>query len=85
MAENKATYEEISKASISDARNVVISKCSKGGYTLAQQTIFTEGKNEIAMFMKGAIHIKDIDALKRVRDAINIAISTIEDETADWD
>lgn len=85
MAENKATYEEISKASISDARNVVISKCSKGGYTLAQQTIFTEGKNEIAMFMKGAIHIKDIDALKRVRDAINIAISIIEDETADWD
>ena len=37
MASKKITYEEISSAKVTDKRNVVISSCSRGGYTIAQQ------------------------------------------------
>lgn len=75
MAKEKIKYEEISKANISDAKNLVISYCSKGGFTLAQQMLAKDGNHEVAVFLKGAAHIKDIDALTRVRDAVNIAIA----------
>ena len=88
MAKDKIKYEEISKANISDARNLVISYCSKGGFTLAQQMLAKDGKLEVAVFLKGATHIKDIEALVRVRDAINIAIQVAEERVEagdDWD
>lgn len=88
MAKNKIKYEEISKANISDARNLVISYCSKGGFTLAQQMLAKDGKHEVAVFLKGAMHIKDIETLTRVRDAINIAIRVAEERVEagdDWD
>lgn len=78
MAKEKIKYEEISKASISNAKNLVISYCSKGGFTLAQQMTAKDGNHEVSVFLKGAAHIKDIDALVRVRDAINIAIAEAE-------
>ena len=84
MASDKTRYDEITKARISDARNVVISTCSKGGYTIAQQMIAKDGKSEVAVFMKGAIHVKDIEALEKIRDALNIAISSVQDEE-NWD
>lgn len=87
MASEKTRYDEITKARISDARNVVISSCSKGGYTIAQQMIARDGKSEVAVFMKGAIHIKDIEALERVRDAINVVLNHNEAgvEDDEWD
>lgn len=78
MAKETVTYEEITKARISDARNLVISRCSKGGYTLAQQMVVRDGKSEVAMFLKGAIHIKDVEAMKSVRDALDIVIAESE-------
>lgn len=88
MAKEKIRYEEISKANISDARNLVISRCSKGGFTLAQQILAKDGKHEVGVFMKGAIHIKDIDAMERVKDAINVVIQQAKeraDEDDSWD
>ena len=84
MASEKTRYDEITKARISDARNVVISTCSKGGYTIAQQMIARDGKSEVAVFMKGAIHVKDIEALEKIRDALNVVISSAQ-EHENWD
>lgn len=84
MASEKTRYDEITKARISDARNVVISTCSKGGYTIAQQMIARDGKSEVAVFMKGAIHVKDIEALEKIRDALNVVISSAQ-EQENWD
>lgn len=84
MASEKTRYDEITKARISDARNVVISTCSKGGYTIAQQMIAKDGKSEVAVFMKGAIHVKDIEALEKIRDALNVVISSAQ-EQENWD
>ena len=82
MASEKTRYDEITKARISDARNVVISNCSKGGYTIAQQMIARDGKSEVAVFMKGAIHVKDVEALCKIRDALNVVISEAEEHPA---
>ena len=83
---NKAEYTEISKASVSDSRNIVISDCSKGGFTLAQQAVIREGKKEASVFLKGAFQIDDINGLYNLRDALNLAIKTIENRDDDeWD
>lgn len=90
MADNKTKYEEIAKAKISDNRNLVISSCSKGGYTLAQQLGIADGKATVSVFLKGAIHISNREALEKVRDAINIALRQIDEGTVgaegvEWD
>lgn len=74
----KVTYEELSEAKISDKRNIVISKCSVGGYTLAQQMIIEEGDSKTKLFLKNAIHVEDENYLLNLRDAINMALSKIE-------
>lgn len=77
MAKN-VEYEELSTASISDKRNIVISEYSKGGYTLGQQVVVEEGSKKINMFVKNSIQIENIEGLYNLRDALNIAISKIE-------
>lgn len=77
MAKN-VEYEELSTASISDKRNIVISEYSKGGYTLGQQVVIEEGSKKINMFVKNSIQIENIEGLYNLRDALNVAISKIE-------
>lgn len=84
----KPQYKEVSKAPISDKRNIVISSCSSGGYTIAQQSLIQEGDKKTYMFYRGAISIKDLEHLYNVRDAINIAIKKIEEQIEEdkaWD
>lgn len=79
---NDITYTEIAKTKISDTRNLIISACSKGGFTLAQQLEITEGKNKTTtVFMKGAIHIDSIDAISNVIDMLEDAIEACEDSS----
>ena len=89
MAKNKIEYNEISKAKISDTRNIVISRCSKGGFTVAQQLDIKEGDGKsTTVFMKGAFHVDDVHGLYELRDAINFAIEATENEAedaSDWD
>lgn len=73
-------YIELSKAKIQDKKNLVISKNAfKPGFTLALQVIFEEEKRKIAVFMKGAIYMEDLEALYSLRDALNEAITKTED------
>ena len=89
----KAEYRQLSKARVTKNRNIVISECSKGGFTIAQQLVVSDDQNEVSVFMKGAMHIHDFDALIAVRDALDEAIgAVIEDEegesienNVDWD
>lgn len=87
---NKIEYKEISKAKVTESRNVVISACSKGGFTIAQQLVAKEGDGDkvTTVFMKGAFHVDDIHGLYNLRDAINLAIQVSEqDQSSDdsWD
>lgn len=82
-------YKEISRAKVTDTRDVVLSSCSKGGYTIAQLMSVKEGDVTTPVFMKGAIHVADLAALYNLRDSINVAIEKIEttddSEDGNWD
>lgn len=89
MAKNKVSYTELSKAKVTDSRNIVISNCSKGGFTIAQQLVTVESDEKTTLtFLKGAFHVDDIKGLYELRDAVNLAIKITEDGQDDdesWD
>lgn len=87
MARNRIEYSEISKAKVTEKRSIVISTCSKGGYTMAQRLDTDEDDKTTSVFLKGAFHINDIQGLYNLRDAVNLAIKKTEDglEDTDWD
>lgn len=79
MARNEVKYAEIAKASVTPTRNIVVSHCSKGGFTVAQQLVAKEGSGkDTTVYLKGAFHIDAIEGLYNLRDAINIAIHQAE-------
>mgnify|MGYP003290533564 CR=1 FL=1 len=89
MAKTKVEYNEIARAKVTDSRNIVISNCSKGGFTIAQQLEAKENGKTTSVFLKGAFHVDDIHGLYNIRDAINLAIKKAAEEDAndeaDWD
>lgn len=72
----KAHYTELSNAEITENRNIVISECSKGGFTVAQQ-LKAEGAK---VFMKGALHIDNLEGLYNLRNALNVAIDKVAEK-----
>jgi hypothetical protein len=86
-AKSKIEYNEVSRAKVTESRNIVISTCSKGGYTIAQQLVAQEDGKATAVFMKGAFHVDDVRGLYELRDAINLAIQIGETNNPDdnWD
>lgn len=80
MWNQKTEYSEIARAKISKSRNVVISNCSRGGFTIAQQIEVKEGEIFTSVFMKGALHVDDVQGLVNIRDAINLAIKMAEEK-----
>lgn len=88
MAKSKIEYTEISRAKVTDSRNIVISSCSKGGFTIAQQLEAKENDKITSVFLKGAFHIDDLYGLYNLRDAVNLAIKITEEnvnDEAEWD
>ena len=85
---NKVEYVEIARAKVTKSRNIVISNCSEGGFTIAQQLETTEEGKPISVFLKGAFHIDDLKGLYEFRDALNLVIDQIEEvekNAEDWD
>lgn len=88
MAKSKIEYNEISRAKVTDSRNIVISSCSKGGFTIAQQLEAKENDKTTSVFLKGAFHVDDIHGLYNIRDAVNLAIKVAEENNnggVEWD
>ena len=71
----RAEYHRLSSAKISKSKNIVVSKCSKGGFTIAQQLVVSDDQSEVSVFLKGAYHVRDVEALEAVRDALDEAIA----------
>ena len=88
---DNTTYDELSKVKIADKRNAVISQCSKGGFTIAQQLEVIEGDKKTNVFLKGALHVETTEGLVNLRDAINVALAQInqsgksENKNPNWD
>lgn len=85
----KMTYKEVSRAQISKTKMFVLSECSKGGYTLAQQmSVMDEMTGKpMTVFLKGAIHIANAAALERIRDMFTVALERYKEDhdSIDWD
>lgn len=79
MAKSKIEYTELSRAKVTDSRNIVISSCSKGGFTVAQQLQAKENDKTTSVFLKGAFHVEDVNGLYNLRDAVNVAIKMAEE------
>lgn len=85
---SKIEYTELSRAKVTDSRNIVISSCSKGGFTVAQQLQAKENDKTTSVFLKGAFHVEDVNGLYNLRDAVNVAIKMAEESgpnDEDWD
>lgn len=85
---SRYTYKEIARAKVSETRNVVISQCSGGGFTIAQQLDVQEGDKKMTVFLKNSIHLDDVKGLYELRDTINYALKSIESSPKDeeeWD
>lgn len=67
-------YTKLSSAQIQETRKLVISECSRGGFTLAQQVTVDEGGKKTNVFFKNAIHVDSVEGLVNLRDALNVAI-----------
>ena len=93
--ESKPSYMQLASSRASGSKNLVISSCSAGGFTLAQQLVSIDpdtGEKQ-TVFLKGACKIRDIDALKAFHQAIGLAIREAEnierikneDDGIEWD
>lgn len=82
MARSEIKYTEIARASVTPTRNIVVSRCSKGGFTIAQQLVAKEQSGtDTVVYLKGAFHIDDVHGLYNLRDALNVAIHKAESES----
>lgn len=84
----KIEYTEIARAKVTEKRYIVISSCSKGGFTVAQRLDTEEDGRVTTVYLKGAFHVNDVQGLYNLRDAVNMAIKKTEEgltDDADWD
>lgn len=85
----RPTYKEVSRAQISKSKAFVLSECSKGGYTLAQQmSVIDETTGRpVTVFLKGAIHISNIGTLEKISNMFQQALQRWKEdrEAIDWD
>lgn len=79
MMSNVQRFTELSRANINDNRDIVISLTQSGTVVMAQQLNVAEGKTIHGIFLKGAFEIPTIDALYRLRDAVDKAIEMQND------
>ena len=77
MSKNN-NFTELSSASISESKKLIISQFDKGGFTIAQQLVAKDQGKLMTIFLKDAIHIEDESGLYNLRDAVNLAIQKIE-------
>lgn len=70
----KSNFVEIANATLSSKRQAVISRLDDGSYTIGQKLEVKEGEKVMQIFLKGALHAEDLNALQNLRDAINVVL-----------
>lgn len=70
----KSNFVEIANATLSPKRQAVISRLDDSSYTIGQKLEVKEGDKVMHIFLKGALHAEDLNALQNLRDAINVVL-----------
>lgn len=70
----KSNFVEIANATLSSKRKAVISRLDDGSYTIGQKLDVTDNGKTMQIFLKGALHAENLNALQNLRDAINVVL-----------
>lgn len=71
---------------ITKNRNMVVSRCDTGGFTIAQQLEVDEGGKKTKVFMKGAIFVDSLENFSHVVDMLaDVRRKAEEIENTQWD
>lgn len=72
---SKSNFVELANATLSGKRQAVISRLDDGSYTIGQKLEVKDGDKTMGVFLKGALHADNIEALQNLRDALNVVLS----------
>ena len=72
---SKSNFVELANATLSSKRQAVISRLDDGSYTIGQKLEVKDGDKTMGVFLKGALHADNIEALQNLRDALNVVLS----------
>lgn len=76
--EQKRTYKDITRARVTDTREVIVAKNMKfGGFTLSEIATVTEGGRERRIFEKWKLNIATPEYLENLKDALEAALFEI--------
>lgn len=71
----KKNFEELTKARITDTREVVISRSlTTGNYVMSPLVTFMEGDREVKRFERSALDVQSLEYVKNLRDALNVVL-----------
>ena len=70
----KSNFIELSNSALSSKRQAVISRLDDGSYTIGQRLEVKDGDKTMNVFLKGALHAESLEALQKLRDAINVVL-----------
>lgn len=70
----RSTFTELANATLSNKRQAVISRLDDNSYTIGQRVEINDNGNVMNVFLKGALHAENLDALQNLRDALNVVL-----------
>jgi hypothetical protein len=73
-------YTELANGRIGPTRVAIISQCEDKTFTVGQQLEVDDNGKLMKVFLKGALHISSPEGLQNLRDALNKALSDLEDK-----
>lgn len=70
----KSNFVELANATLSSKRQAVISRLDDGSYTIGQKLEVKDEEKTMNIFLKGALHAENLEAIQNLRDALNVVL-----------
>lgn len=85
----KLSYKELASVKVSKSKELVVSSCSAGGFTIASRmSVVNDDGTPGFIFLKGATRVQTLKQLEAVRDMLDAAVKRAAEDglgEVDWD
>lgn len=85
----KLSYKELASVKVSKSKELVVSSCSAGGFTIASRmSVVNDDGTPGFIFLKGATRVQNLKQLESVRDMLDAAVKRADEDglgEVDWD
>lgn len=85
----KLSYKELASVKVSKSKELVVSSCSAGGFTIASRmSVVNDDGTPGFIFLKGATRVQTLKQLESVRDMLDAAVKRAAEDglgEVDWD